>query len=88
MLPVSWAFSRDFAAHFRYYGLTNHTSLKLIADDALAGTIYAPNATLSVTNTLGRPVEICGACVVNALRLEADVNFHYDENLQRLWVAE
>jgi hypothetical protein len=72
-------------AAFSYYGLPGNTSINLSGRDILLGTIYAPNAalTLSGSGDPKIPIDYQGACAVNTIKLNGHFNFHFDENLRR-----
>ena len=71
------------AANFSYYGLESNTEIKFSGNAGFTGTIYAPQASLSLSGG-GNPantVDFSGACVVKSVSMNGHLNFHYDESL-------
>jgi hypothetical protein len=74
------------ASSFQYYGLPSNTSVGWSGNASYAGTIYAPEATftLSGSGDPKNPTDYQGSCVVNSVKMNGHFKFHYDENLQRI----
>jgi hypothetical protein len=72
-------------ATFSYFGLPGNTSINLAGNSLLLGTIYAPNAALTLAGSGDpkTPFDFQGACAVNTIKLNGHFNFHFDENLKR-----
>ena len=70
-------------ASFGYYGLPSNNSVLWAGDDAFKGTIYAPQATLTVGGGGSTIYDFQGAVVANAVVLNGHFNFHFDENLKK-----
>lgn len=67
---------------FRYYGLPTNKSLSWSGSYEYVGTIYAPQAILTINRDSIAPADFMGSCVVEAATLNDHLNFHYDENLK------
>jgi len=70
-------------ANFTYFGLPNNTSVTLAGNDVFLGSIYAPNAALTVSGGGKNTLDYQGACAVNLVGMNGHFNFHFDENLKR-----
>jgi hypothetical protein len=70
-------------ASFTYFGLPGNTSISLSGNDSFLGTIYAPNADLSMSGGGSNNLDYQGACAVNNVTMNGHFNFHFDENLIR-----
>lgn len=68
---------------FQYYGLPSNTSVTWNGNDEFVGTIYAPQATLSMGGGGSNTYDFQGACVAKAVWMNGHFNFHFDENLRR-----
>lgn len=71
------------ASKFSFYGLPTCTSMSLSGNAAFTGTIYAPNADLSLNGGGNNTYDCVGAVVVNSAAFHGHFNFHYDEKLGR-----
>jgi hypothetical protein len=69
------------ALGFQYCGLPSNTSVSLTGTGHLAGTIYAPNAALTLNSGGGAFEDFSGAIVSKSITMNVPLNFHYDENL-------
>ena len=67
------------ALAFQYYGLPGNTNVLTGGSFPVVGTVYAPEATV----TLSGSANFSGALVGNSVRLFSEVSVHYDENLAR-----
>ena len=72
------------ATNFSYYGLPSNTSVSFSGNAAFTGTIYAPNAALSLGGGGNNTYDFVGASVSNTVQMNGHFNFHYDELLGRL----
>jgi hypothetical protein len=72
-------------ATFSYFGLPGNENITLSGNDLLLGTIYAPNANLTLAGSGDpkTPFDFQGACAVNTITMNGHFNFHFDENLRR-----
>jgi len=68
---------------FTYYGLPGNTSISLSGNDSFLGSIYAPNATLTMSGGGNNTLDFQGACAVKSVGMNGHFNFHFDENLRR-----
>jgi choice-of-anchor A domain-containing protein len=67
-----------FAKNFSLYGLPSCTQLSYNGNAQFIGTIYAPQAAVS----LGGTTDAMGAFVVNSMALNGSLGIHYDEALR------
>ncbi len=72
-----------YAAQFQYYGLPNNTSLTWQGNSTYIGALYAPEALFTLGGGGANNYDYQGACAVNAVNINGNFNFHYDENLKR-----
>jgi hypothetical protein len=63
--------------NFSYYGLTNNTMLIYSGSSAFIGTVYAPEASFTLSGAGG----MYGAAVVDSYTLSGTSSFHYDQAL-------
>jgi choice-of-anchor A domain-containing protein len=71
------------AAQFTLNGLPTCTSLKLSGNAAFTGSIYAPNADITMNGGGNNTYDCVGAMTVKSATLTGHFNFHYDESLAR-----
>ncbi len=71
------------ASKYSLYGLPSCTSIDLSGNAAFTGTIYAPNADLSLNGSGNTIYDCVGAIVCNTAYFHGNFQFHYDENLGR-----
>jgi choice-of-anchor A domain-containing protein len=71
------------ATKFSVYGLPNCTSFSLSGNAAFTGTIYAPNANVSLNGSGTTVYDCVGAVVANSAAFNGHFHFHYDERLGR-----
>lgn len=69
------------ALNFTYYGTTNNTSVNLSGNASFTGTIYAPDANLSMGGGGSSTYDFVGSLIANSISLNGHFKFHYDENL-------
>jgi hypothetical protein len=68
---------------FHYYGLVTNTNFSWTGNNAYIGTVYAPQAAITL-NGGGTPVkDFQGAIVARSLSISGSFNFHFDEALIR-----
>ncbi|MEW6304585.1 MAG: hypothetical protein AB1705_14005 [Verrucomicrobiota bacterium] len=72
------------ASNFSYWGLPENKNVTLSGDAAFTGTIYAPNAVLTLSGGGTDIVDFSGAAIVGEAKVSGHYHFHYDENLGRL----
>lgn len=70
-------------AAFQYYGLPNNKSVTWTGNGTYRGTIYAPEATLTMSGNGGPPSHFMGACVVREAIFSGRLHIHLDEDLLR-----
>jgi hypothetical protein len=68
---------------FSYFGLPANTSITLGGNDSFMGTIYAPQADLTLSGGGNNTLDYQGAISVNTIGMNGHFNFHFDENLKR-----
>jgi len=71
------------AFNLQFFGLPTCTSITLAGENGYLGTIYAPEATLTVNVANNLPFNYQGACVANSAVVNGDFNYHFDHNLSR-----
>jgi hypothetical protein len=64
-----------------YYGTTNNTSISLGGNAAFTGTIYAPEADISMGGGGSSTYDFVGAVIGNTITMNGHFKFHFDENL-------
>jgi hypothetical protein len=69
------------AMNFSYYGTTNNTSISFSGNASLTGTIYAPEADVSMGGGGNNTYDVVGSVIGNTVSLNGHFNFHFDENL-------
>lgn len=69
------------ALDFSYYGLPTNTSVTMSGNAAFTGTIYAPNAALSMGGGGSTTYDFVGASISGTVTMNGHYNFHYDESL-------
>jgi hypothetical protein len=73
-----------YATNFSYYGLPSNTSVSFGGNASFTGTIYAPQANLTLNGGGGSTVyDFVGASVSRTSNLRGNFSFHYDEALGR-----
>jgi len=70
------------ASQFAYYGLPGNTSVSINGNGAFVGTIYAPDAALSLGGGGNNTYDFIGSAIANTISLNGHFNFHYDEALE------
>ncbi len=71
------------ASEFGYYGLPGNTSVSFNGNAAFVGTIYAPEAALSLGGGGNNNYDFIGSAVANSITMNGHYNFHYDEALAK-----
>ncbi len=72
------------ATTFQYYGLPGNTSITMGGNGTFVGSIYAPEAALTLNGGGALPFDYSGAMVVQSLVSNGHFDLHYDENLKRI----
>lgn len=68
---------------FTYFGLPNNASITLTGNASFLGSIYAPNANLTLSGGGQNTLDYQGAIAVNTITMNGHFNLHFDENLKR-----
>jgi len=68
---------------FQFFGLPSCTALNMSGNNGFLGTVYAPEAVLTVSAAGNAAFEYQGGCFANSLVLSGPVNLHSDRNLIR-----
>jgi hypothetical protein len=68
------------ATKFMYFGLPANTNISVSGSAPFVGTIYAPNAGVTLTGTS----DAVGAVVCTSFTLSGTMGLHFDENLKRV----
>lgn len=69
------------AANFAYYGLPGNTSISLSGNAAFTGTLYAPDASLTLNGGGSNNYDFVGSCVAKSVTFNGHFMFHYDQDL-------
>jgi hypothetical protein len=69
------------AANLSYYGTTNNTQIKFTGNAAFTGTIYAPEAAVTLGGGGNNTYDVVGSIIANTVTMNGHFNFHFDENL-------
>ncbi len=72
------------ASAFSYLGLPGNTSLDIGGNGEFTGTVYAPNAALTMHGGGNNTVDFTGASITKSVTMNGHFNFHYDEALGRV----
>jgi hypothetical protein len=70
------------ASSFGYWGLPSNTSISMSGNAAFTGTIYAPQALLTLGGGGSTIYDFVGAVITGSVRLNGHYHFHYDEALK------
>ena len=70
------------ASQFGYWGLPGNTSVSMHGNAGFTGTIYAPDASLTLGGGGYNTQDFIGAAVANTITMNGHFNFHYDEALE------
>jgi hypothetical protein len=70
------------ATSFSYWGLPSNTSVTMAGNAAFIGTIYAPQAALTLGGGGNTTYDFSGASISNTVAINGHFNFHYDEGLK------
>jgi len=86
--PASSATLNDIAnpgspAAFQFFGLPTCSAIGISSTNGYRGTIYAPEAALTINIGGINSFTYEGACVVNSFTVNGHFAFHYDRNLSR-----
>jgi len=77
-------YSDNTADAFTFWGLPTCTSISISGNGSFNGTIYAPQADMTLNGGGNNTVDLVGAAVVKSATLNGHFNFHYDEALARI----
>jgi len=69
------------ASALSYYGLPSNTSVILSGNASFTGTIYAPEADISIGGGGSNTYDFVGAIVARSAKVNGHFNFHFDEAL-------
>lgn len=70
------------ALSFQYYGLPSNTSVSITGNGTFTGSIYAPNADLTLKGGGAANEDFSGAAIAKTVTMDGHFKFHYDEALQ------
>ncbi len=73
------------AANFIYRGTRSNRSVEIAGNGSFTGVIYAPDADLRLDGSGSTVMDVVGAAVSRTTVLNGRFQFHYDENLARLF---
>lgn len=69
------------AVNLSYWGLPTNTKVNMGGNAAFVGTLYAPQASLTLGGGGNNTYDFSGATVSNTVKMNGHFNFHYDEAL-------
>jgi hypothetical protein len=69
------------AANLAYYGLPSNTSISFKGNAAFTGTIYAPDAAITLTGGGSNDYDFVGSCIGKSITINGHFMFHFDEDL-------
>jgi hypothetical protein len=72
------------ALNLQYWGLPTNTKVAVSGNGAFTGTVYAPQAELTLNGGGKDEYDFVGASISKTVRLNGKVQFHYDEALARV----
>jgi hypothetical protein len=72
------------ALNLQYWGLPSNTSVSVSGNGSFTGTIYAPQAELTLNGGGKDNYDFVGASISKTIQLNGKVQFHYDEALARV----
>jgi hypothetical protein len=72
-------------ANFMLYGLPGCTDIKFHGNGTFYGSIYAPNADLTLNGGGSGDQDFSGASITRSARFNGHFRFHYDESLRRMF---
>src|SRR5712692_6253691 len=72
------------ALQFGYWGLPSNTSVSMHGNAGLTGTIYAPEAALTLGGGGNNIQDFIGAVIADTITMNGHFNFHYDEALDKV----
>jgi hypothetical protein len=69
------------AANLTYYGLPSNTAINFSGNSAFTGTIYAPDAAITLSGGGSNDYDFVGSCIGKSIRINGHFQFHFDEDL-------
>jgi hypothetical protein len=69
------------AANLAYYGLPSNTSITFKGNAAFTGTIYAPEAAITLVGGGSDTYDFVGSCIGKSVTINGHFMFHFDEDL-------
>lgn len=70
-----------YAANLAYYGTTNNTSITMSGNASFTGTIYAPQAALTLGGGGSGTYNFVGSTITQSVTMDGHFNFHFDQAL-------
>ena len=70
------------ASSFGYWGLPSNTSVSMHGNAAFTGTIYAPQAALTLGGGGNNNYDFVGSTITKTVKMNGHFQFHYDEALK------
>ncbi len=74
-----------YAANFQYFGGPDNTSVSMSGNATYIGTVYAPQAAVTLDGGGNANTDYVGSCVAKSVSMRGHFNFHYDESLKGLY---
>ncbi|HWX19837.1 MAG TPA: hypothetical protein VN578_08015 [Candidatus Binatia bacterium] len=69
------------ATNLTYLGMPSNTSISMSGNAQFIGTIYAPEASVTLGGGGSNPYDFMGSCIANSVTMNGHFRFHFDENL-------
>ena len=69
------------AANLAYYGLPSNTSINFNGNANFTGTIYAPDAAITLNGGGSDSYDFVGSCIGRSITINGHFMFHFDEDL-------
>jgi hypothetical protein len=69
------------AANLAYYGLPSNTSISFSGNASFTGTIYAPEAAVTLNGGGSNNYDFVGSCIGKSVTINGNFMFHFDEAL-------
>jgi hypothetical protein len=69
------------ATNLTYYGMPSNTSFSMSGNATFIGTVYAPEANVSLSGSGNNNYDFMGSLIGNSVTMNGHFSFHYDENL-------
>jgi len=69
------------ASFLAYYGLPSNSSISLNGNGTFTGTVYAPDAAMTLSGGGSNDYDFVGSCIAKSVSINGHFQFHFDEDL-------